>query len=148
MESNHVTETIIDSMMRLPSFLRKNLLKPVFESLGCEISHHHFIILKFLGELGPKPVSAIGRCADISKPEMTLLSDRLNELGFIERQPDLSDRRITNLAVTQKGQDFLKESRKLIRKGLKDKLSSLDAQELNELALLLSRLSELASKIS
>jgi DNA-binding MarR family transcriptional regulator len=144
---NGVTDEIIDDLMRIPPLVRKKLLKSVSETLDKDMSHHHFIILKSLHESGTLPVSAIGRCVSLSKPEMTHFTDKLADLGLVDRQPDTSDRRIINLSLTDKGKQYLAEARKRIRNVIKEKLCRLEFEELKELAGILSRLKEIASKI-
>ena len=147
-ELNGVADGIVDSLMRLPPLVRSKLFKPAFENLGEDVSHHHFLVLKILEETGPLSVSGTARCATLSRPEMTLISDKLVELGFAERQPDEADRRITNLFITEKGRQFIKDSMARARNSLKAGLSGLTPEELRELAAILSRLAELAARIA
>ena len=144
---NSVTDEIIDDLMRIRSLVRKKLLKSVSETLDEDISHQHFIILKSLHESGALPVSAIGRCTSLSKPEMTHFTDKLVDLGLVERQSDSSDRRKINLSLTSEGRQYLAEAKKRIRKVMKDKLCRLESEEIKELAAILSRLKEIASRI-
>jgi len=144
---NEIADELVESLMRLPPLLRSKLLRPLAESLGGEISHHHFLILKILEESGPQPVSGVARCALLSRPELTLISERLVELGFADRRADEADRRITILSVTDKGRQFLKDTMARTRRILRGRLSGLTPEELRELAVILTRLAELAAKI-
>jgi DNA-binding MarR family transcriptional regulator len=144
---NGVADGIVDSLMRLPPLVRAKLLRPLAESLGGEVSHPHFLILKILAESGPQPVSGVARCALLSRPELTLISDRLVDLGFVERQAGEADRRVTILSVTDKGRQFVKDTMARTRRILRGSLSGLTPEELKELAGILTRLAELAAKI-
>jgi DNA-binding MarR family transcriptional regulator len=144
---NAITESITDQLMGLLPLVRHKLLKPAFEHIGKEISHHHLLILKILAASGPKPVSSIGRCIALSKPEMTFLTDKLCTLGYIERKPDEFDRRVVNIELTIEGRKFLRKSLIKARDIIKQKLAILDIEELKEVETTLIRLTDLTSKI-
>ncbi len=55
---------------------------------------------------GPMPMKDLATCMDIDPSYVTLVADRLEELGLIERQPHPTDRRVKNLVLTAKGQRF------------------------------------------
>ncbi|MGI9613857.1 MAG: MarR family winged helix-turn-helix transcriptional regulator [Acidimicrobiales bacterium] len=52
---------------------------------------------------GPMPMKDLAQCMDIDPSHVTLVADRLEKLGLIERQPHPTDRRIKNLVLTTKG---------------------------------------------
>ncbi len=55
---------------------------------------------------GPMPMKDLATCMDIDPSYVTLVADRLEELGLIERQPHPTDRRVKNLVLTTKGRRF------------------------------------------
>ncbi|MEM9466793.1 MAG: MarR family transcriptional regulator [Actinomycetota bacterium] len=57
---------------------------------------------------GPMPMKDLATCMDIDPSYVTLVADRLEELGMIERQPHPTDRRVKNLVLTAKGRRFKK----------------------------------------
>jgi DNA-binding MarR family transcriptional regulator len=78
---------------------------------------------------------------------MTLFIDKLIKLGLVERLPDVSDRRIINISLTEKGKLVLDDARVLIADNIRQKLSGLSDEEVKELALSLRRLRDIGSKI-
>ena len=52
---------------------------------------------------GPMPMKDLAQCMDIDPSHVTLVADRLEKLGLIERQQHPTDRRIKNLVLTAKG---------------------------------------------
>ncbi len=52
---------------------------------------------------GPMPMKDLAHCMDIDPSYVTLVADRLEQLGLIERQPHPTDRRVKNLVPTAKG---------------------------------------------
>ncbi len=88
---------------------------------------------------GPMPMKDLAHCMDIDPSSVTLVADRLEQLGLIERQPHPTDRRVKNLVLTAKGRRF--------KKAIPDKLwngpntfSTLTATERGNLTDLLTKL--------
>lgn len=65
---------------------------------------------------GPMPMKDLAQCMDIDPSYVTLVADRLENLGLIERQPHPTDRRVKNLVLTAKG--------KKVKKAIPDRLWS------------------------
>lgn len=57
---------------------------------------------------GPMPMKDLARLMDIDPSYVTLVADRLEKLGLVERQPHPTDRRVKNLVLTAKGRRFKK----------------------------------------
>jgi DNA-binding MarR family transcriptional regulator len=57
---------------------------------------------------GPMPMKDLATCMDVDPSHVTLVADRLEELGLIERRPHPTDRRVKNLVLTAKGRRFKK----------------------------------------
>ncbi len=53
---------------------------------------------------GPMPMKDLAQCMDVDPSAVTLVADRLEELGLVERQPHPTDRRVKNLVLTDEGQ--------------------------------------------
>jgi DNA-binding MarR family transcriptional regulator len=51
----------------------------------------------------PKPMRALAEEWHCDASNVTWLVDRLEERGFVERQPDPSDRRVRAIAITKRG---------------------------------------------
>lgn len=87
---------------------------------------------------GPMPMKDLATCMDIDPSYVTLVADRLEGLGLIERRPHPTDRRVKNLALTAKG--------RRLKRTIPDKLwggpntfSALTRRERAELADLLAK---------
>ncbi|MCP3937258.1 MAG: MarR family transcriptional regulator [Actinomycetia bacterium] len=57
---------------------------------------------------GPTPMKDLAHCMDIDPSYVTLVADRLEERGLIEREPHPTDRRVKNLVLTAKGKRYQK----------------------------------------
>lgn len=52
---------------------------------------------------GPMPMKELATCMNVDASYVTLVADRLETLGLVERQPHPVDRRVKNLVLTAKG---------------------------------------------
>lgn len=57
---------------------------------------------------GPMPMKDLAQCMNIDPSSVTLVADRLEDLGLIERQQHPTDRRVKNLVLTPLGMRFKK----------------------------------------
>ena len=88
---------------------------------------------------GPMPMKDLAHCMDIDPSYVTLVADRLEKLGLIERQPHPTDRRVKNLALTAKGRRLKKTIRDELWAG-ENTFSTLTDAERVQLTDLLTRL--------
>lgn len=140
-------EEIADGLLSFMPFVHKRLLRT---KQGC--NKQGFTpgigILGVIMKCGPMPVSDVGRRLCISKPNMTFLTDRLIEHGFIERVPDKDDRRTINLAITRKGKKYVKETKNLVKEDIKRNLSSLEDEDIKELHDSIEKIKKIFSKLN
>jgi DNA-binding MarR family transcriptional regulator len=57
---------------------------------------------------GPMPMNELAHCMEFDPSYVTIVADRLETLGLVERQPHPTDRRIKNLVLTAKGERLKK----------------------------------------
>lgn len=112
-----------------------------------DISPLHFEIMGLLRNEGTLYAAEIGERLCIARAHMTSLVDRLVELGFVERQMDSSDRRVTNLVLTDKGKTVLEEHRSKMRNAVKETLTCLSDEELKSLSDSLRNIRDILSKL-
>jgi len=146
MESNAI-DVIIEDLFHVVRLIHKKLLRGGLEGAQKDISRPHFAIMTRLDELEASPVSEIGKRLLIPKPQMTHLVDKLIRLGLVERLPDTQDRRIINIALSDKGKITLQKCRKSVRNNMRKKLSCLKDEELEELSVSLRKIRDIGSKL-
>jgi DNA-binding MarR family transcriptional regulator len=73
------------------------------------LSQGRFGVLMLLNGCMEKPSTPaeLADAAGVTRATMTGLVDTLERDGFVIREPDLEDRRVTHVRLTQQGQDFL-----------------------------------------
>jgi DNA-binding MarR family transcriptional regulator len=61
-------------------------------------------VIRVLGKYGAMPMRKIGEHMFVTPANITGLADRLEERGYLRRVENGTDRRITQIALTRKGQ--------------------------------------------
>ena len=143
--TNDVRDRAAKELLALMPFYHKHIMKTGYGISGMQAAQYR--VLGVLMKAGSLPVSEIGRRLYISKPYMTALIDTLIEEGFVKRQPDLTDRRVINITITEQGKKYLKQSLTLFKNELKVLLSNLDDTDLTELCITLESLKAILAKI-
>jgi len=78
-----------------------------------KITFNHYLTLMILKKRKKLPISEIGRLTSVKKQNMTYIIDRLVEIGLVKRVPDMSDRRVVNITITDGGIKYLDKWQKL-----------------------------------
>ena len=69
---------------------------------GLTINAHERLALAHLWEHGPMTMSDLGSRIPLSRAAVTALTDRLEALQYVQRTPDVHDRRRTVLSLTNR----------------------------------------------
>jgi DNA-binding MarR family transcriptional regulator len=85
-------------------------------------------------------MTELGKNLLVTKANMTGMIDRLERDGFVGRQPDQYDRRVTNVALTDKGIHFIEEMEEPRNQFTEDMMSDFSPEERDQLAEFLERL--------
>jgi MarR family 2-MHQ and catechol resistance regulon transcriptional repressor len=68
------------------------------------ISQEHFMILELLYSKGPHPIQKISEKFSIPSGSITYVVDKLEKKGYVRREPNATDRRGSNVILTEAGQ--------------------------------------------
>ena len=92
-------------------------------------------------------LSDISRQLNISKQQMTNIIDKLVNAGYVNKNPDLRDRRRFVVTISDAGEKLLKDHMELFRQRFDRHAQNLTAAERGELAQILRRYYELINKM-
>ena len=148
---DHILNNIFDSLGHFPMVYRsvhQEIFKVALDSIREEnFSRYHLEIMSVLEREGTLYVSEIGEILQIARPQMTRLIDELIDLGMVERNMDIEDRRRINITLTDKGSTTFKKVRGIIRGSISAKLSGLKDEDLEELSVALRKIADIALKL-
>jgi len=73
-------------------------------AIGVELNYSQYLVLKLLSKYGPQTPGDLARWIDQNAGAMTRLLDRLEDKGYLRRQPHAEDRRALRIDLTEAGQ--------------------------------------------
>ncbi|SHK82032.1 DNA-binding transcriptional regulator, MarR family [Clostridium cavendishii DSM 21758] len=144
MENNDIN-LLVNNLLRLYPILYKKLIKS--DRLDKSLSIPHLQVLFLLDRIGEQSTGDICKKTEISKPQMTVVIDKLISKKLVERINSETDRRVINITLTENGADFIKKYRTILREDMKNKLNLLSVDDLSELLNASKKVVEIASKI-
>ncbi len=150
MKRSFLDSVVKDLLSITPSIRRsiqRKVVRTAFAQIEEDITLPHLEIMMILKEEGTRHIAEIGERLQIPKPQMTHLIDRLEDLEIVIRQADTTDRRTTNIMLTDRGRRIMEELDQVIKESIEAKLSILTEEELQELSVSLKRLGDILSKL-
>jgi len=107
-----------------------------------------FRILGMLMFYGTMPMSTISKKLCVTKPSITALIDKLVEEKMVSRQHEKGDRRVIKISLTEKGKNYLIQSRNETKETIKKNLSTLSESDFNKLFKASEDMIQILSKIN
>jgi DNA-binding MarR family transcriptional regulator len=147
----NILDSVIQDLLSITPLVRRSiqrkLVRTAFAQIEADLSLPHLEIIKTLQEEGRKHIAEIGERLQIPKPQMTHLIDRLENLEMVTRQADATDRRIINITLTDKGNTITEELDRILTDSIRERLSCLTDEELQELSASLRKLGGILAKL-
>lgn len=125
---------ISENLYMLLLSLNRHIFNPHNLTKKFNVPHSHIKVLFFLIHHGPTSISKMAKDLCISKPNMTPVIDKLVEDGLVTRDYDPKDRRVILIKSTDKALDFLKEGKEYLKENIREKISTLNNDDINILS--------------
>ena len=150
MQKNLISKVVAD-LFSIPTFssriVRSKFTKVALANIEVSLTPLHCEILKLLAEEGSLPVFEIGKRLVLAKAHMTQLVDKLVEKSMVLREPDINDRRVTRITLSETGRQGLDSLHNIISDALEEALSSLSENDLRELSISLDKIRNILPKM-
>jgi DNA-binding MarR family transcriptional regulator len=140
-------ELIVENILNVLPLFRRSFRNIDFDRVAEGLSHPHIMVMRMLEDHERLSVSTIGDKQFISRPQMTHIVDKLVSLDMVERIIDEDDRRVINVVLTDTGRKIMRQCDAIIKKSIKESLSALDDEDIEEMLAALSKLAEIGSKL-
>ncbi|MDD5038033.1 MAG: MarR family transcriptional regulator [Dehalococcoidales bacterium] len=144
---DNVAEDLSSTLPLIFGVIRRRLLSSALANTDGDISLRQFEIMRLLSKAGILHITEIGERLHIAGPQMTHLIDKLVDADIVERKTDTTDRRMINIALTNKGKATIEEHKSNIENAISETLSCLTDKELEDLSTSLRRLHDIFSKL-
>ena len=132
METN---DKLLSSFFNLSRLIRQKMF---LDKCFCDLSHSEIEVLMFLEKNKKTTMKSISDYLRIKPSSITPVIDKLNTKKFLKRIADAKDRRITYIALTQKGIKELREKHQQIHKDIKKIFGKLSENNKKELIKILN----------
>lgn len=106
-------------------------------------SKSHILILTFLHTEGPKRPSAIAEKLKVTTGGVTVLTAKLLKAGLIEKTQHETDRRASQIHITEAGIEILEQSKKQVDMVFENLFGMLDEDELKTLTQIFAKCAKL-----
>ena len=139
-------DRILENMFVIMLITHKKMLRMDLGGRPDNLTRLHLAVM---GELSQNntTMSELANTLMMTKPQLTHLVDSLVSQGIVERRPDEKDRRVINLALTEKGRALLKEMKLKVKENTKKRLASLTTEELSQISTALETLRNIVIKL-
>ncbi|MBL8021164.1 MAG: MarR family transcriptional regulator [Leptospirales bacterium] len=105
-----------------------------------EIAPSHGSILIALDRVDSLTMGELAQAVDRDKSTLTVLVNRLEQLGYVRRLPDSQDLRITRIALTDRARKARRKFTMVSQRMNREFFAGFEDAELNELRRLLTKL--------
>lgn len=142
---DRLTRTLLIFPEVLSRKIDRQILTIALKDMHLSMGMYHLLVLQVLADEGDQAVNDVGQKLAISKSQMTFATNRLIDMGFINRQPDDEDRRKIRIGLTLRGRWVIEELTKNIQKEMTRLLNDLPDEDIIALEsglLILDQLSE------
>jgi len=139
-------DRILDNMFNIMLVIHKKMLRMDLGGDTDKLSRLHLAIMGNLSQAN-MTMSELAKSLMMTKPQSTHLVDGLVALGLVERRPDVTDRRVIHVALTDKGRILLEGMKQKVKDNTKIRLACLTAEEINQMSLALETLRNIVGKL-
>jgi DNA-binding MarR family transcriptional regulator len=140
-------DIVAAELSRLFPLLQQKLIRPFEHLARSRVSALQFQVLYLLEEAGPLSMSLLSQRLQVSKQQMTPVISKLDMLGFVSRQKDVSDARMLRVILSPEGAQFLEDQRSEVVDMLRHKVSALGPEDMLSLYDVICGMRRLISKI-
>jgi len=137
-------EKLVDKFLVLFPYIYKKLMRDIPVSA---ISKQEFGLLHLINIHDCNTMSYYSKKIMISKPNLTVVADKLIQENLIERIYDPKDRRVIILKITEKGKNVLEEHKIKIKEVIVKKFDLLSDEEIKRLCELIDEMETILMKM-
>lgn len=130
---NILIDELAKEFFKLVPQIMKNVIKPFENVSKNSLGPMQLGLLNFLKHEDSISMTEISTKLNVSKQQLTKLTDKLYEKSYIDRSNDLKDRRSIKISITKSGIQFLNEYENQVLELMKIRFKKLSEENLLEL---------------
>lgn len=125
-------DALAEKLLAIGPIIIKKVVKFDLSSSGI-IPVNQLMVLGILHEQGSLSISEISKKLAVSKPQLTIIVDKLAKNGLVYRIYNNKDRRTININLTENGNEYCKNLSEALKENLSRKLITLSEEDLTTL---------------
>jgi DNA-binding MarR family transcriptional regulator len=125
-------DRVIDNLLFVLHVSHRKILRVDLSEVAGNLTRVHMGIMGMLSKRN-MTVSELAKMSMVARPQMTHLVDQLVTIGCVERQPDPKDRRVINLALTDRGRELFGQMRGKLSESIRNILTGITPAELTQM---------------
>lgn len=123
------SQATADRIIQLMPLIRKSLTSETFHGRKEAFSLVQFNVLLILLEEGPMIMTTLAKKLHSSKPNLTMLIDRMHKSNLVVRRERTDDRRVAEIDLTDYAKNQLLDKEKELQAFFQDRMSKLTEDE-------------------
>ena len=139
-------DRILENMFMVMLTIHKKVLKKDLSGFPDNLTRLHGAVMAELSQTS-MTMTELAKTLMMTKPQLTHVVNPLVVSGIVERRPDEKDRRVINLALTDKGRILLEEAKLKVKENTKNRLATLTSEELDQMSTALETLRNIVGKL-
>jgi len=132
-ERDEQISSLAVAVLKTVPLLYRRVIRKSEMLAGSNMAYPKIGILWTLKRKGPLPLSKIAEMHSYSRQNLTTLTDRLEADGLVRRAPDLKDRRVTMLELTEEGGMYIVDHGERLKRELVEDLEHMDDDDIEAL---------------
>jgi DNA-binding MarR family transcriptional regulator len=142
------TKTLIDpALLNRLRMVVTRLSRRLRQQIEPDVTASQFSALVSIERLGPVSLGQLAAVERVQPPTLTKVVTKLEEFGYVTREPDPADRRIARVRLSEAGGRFVDASRTRRNQYLAERLKQFSAAELADLERALPLFERLADDV-
>ncbi|MBU3182185.1 MarR family winged helix-turn-helix transcriptional regulator [Clostridium psychrophilum] len=147
MKNKDIDEVFTGLLLNFPIFTKKLLRISSVVSSNKEITRAHVSLMRFLKIEGLCKMSNLAKILYVSKPNVTVLVEKLVEFNMVKRKSDEKDRRVIYIELTDIGCNFLQKRTETMKAAFCKSIQKFSTDDLILLNKTLNNMKKLVGKM-
>lgn len=147
MENKYIDEIFAELILVSPVFTKKLLEISDNNAKNKGVASAHVKLMRFLKIEGACTMTDLGKRLYVSKPNITVLVNKLVEFNMVKRMLDESDRRIIYIELTDIGRTSLEKHTEAMKEAFYKSIQKFNIDDLELLKTTLNNMKMLAEKM-
>ena len=139
-------DLIIENLVAIVPIFHRRLLRMDLGGATGNLTRLHLGVMASLQERS-MTASELARVSIMPKPQVTHLIDQLVTSGIAERTPDIADRRVFNITLTEQGYVMLEELKHKVQENIRKELAHLTSQDLADMLAAMETLRRIGARL-